>query len=612
MNPEFHFIRPLWLLALIPYAILIVLSLKHKLKQGNWSVICDAELLPFLLETQPVLAKRWQLTLGAIAALFTIFALAGPTWQRLPAPVFRNDSALVIALDLSLSMNATDIKPSRLIRARYKIADILTHRKEGQSALLVYAGDAFTVTPLTDDKQTIISQLEALNTNIMPNQGNNTIQALAKATDLLKQAALQKGTILLVTDGVDLNATLPAIKALADYRLSVLAVGTEDGAPIAAGAGGFVKDDNGEIVIPRLNVKELKQVALEGHGDFQLLSSNDQDVQNILASIDTSSSRQGQEKKDLLLEQWDDKGPWLLLLVLPLAALLFRRGLIIFLGLIVLPWPQPSQALTWDDLWQTKNQQAYQAFKKGDYPVAAEKFENPDWKAAAQYKAGQFKEALENLQTPNSADSYYNQGNALAKAGQLPEAIKAYEQALALKPNDEDAKYNKELVEKALEKQQQEANKEQNKDNKQANKKDQESQDSKDKGQQQQAQNGEKTDSADQQGQSGESDQQPKASEQQPSQDQNNQQHQQTQTEPSQAQQKPTADQAAEQAQETQGEQSKAKPTLTEQESHDENQQANQQWLNRIPDNPAGLLKRKFLYQYSQQERQKSGKPKQW
>ena len=171
---EFHFIRPFWLLAFIPYTVILVLMWRNKLRNGNWSAVCDPALLPFILQEKVVNQSRWPLTSAALAAVLVIIALAGPTWQRLPSPVFRNDLAVVIALDLSRSMDAGDIKPSRLIRARYKIADILKRRKDGQTALLVYAGDAFTVTPLTDDTETIASQLEALNTDIMPSQGSDT------------------------------------------------------------------------------------------------------------------------------------------------------------------------------------------------------------------------------------------------------------------------------------------------------------------------------------------------------------------------------------------------------------------------------------------------------
>lgn len=465
---EFHFIRPYWLLALIPFSVLLVLLLRSKLRQGNWSAVCDAALLPYLLQEKAVGQSRWPLTAGAVAAFLAIIALAGPTWERQPAPVFRNDSALIIALDLSLSMDAADIKPSRLTRARYKIADILKQRKDGQTALLVYAGDAFTVTPLTDDTDTIASQLEALNTNIMPSQGSNTSMVLEKALELFKQAGLQKGQLLLVTDGVDVDETLSTVKSLGDYQLSILGVGTTEGAPIALPDGGFLKDSQGDIVVTRLNADELAKLAQAGHGIFQPITADDSDIDTLLATLDKPVRQQSAEKKEGLLDQWQDMGPWMLLLVLPLAALTFRKGLLCWALLLLLPLPKNSHALDWQDLWQTKDQRAQQAFQQGDYEKAAQLFESPDWKGAAQYKAGQYGEALNSLSNAgNTADSFYNQGNALAKTGQLAEALKAYEQALKMNPNDKDAQYNKEIVEKALEKQKQQQDQQSQDDNQQ-------------------------------------------------------------------------------------------------------------------------------------------------
>lgn len=324
---EFHFIRPYWLLAIFPYLILLALMLKNKLSQGNWNAVCDSGLLPYILQQKAVSKSRWPLTAGALAGLLAILALAGPAWERLPAPVFRNESALVIALDLSSSMNAKDIKPDRLTRARYKIADILNRRKDGQTALLVYAGDAFTVTPLTEDTDTINSQLSALTTSIMPAQGSDTSSALFMATDLFKQAGLQKGQILLITDGVNMDSTLDAVQSLGAYKLSILAVGTEDGAPISKPGGGFLKDRQGNIVVPKLDPDELQELSRAGGGAFEMITADDRDIETLLAAIDRMSEHQAaEEENELLLDRWEDRGPWLLLIVLPLAALSFRRG----------------------------------------------------------------------------------------------------------------------------------------------------------------------------------------------------------------------------------------------------------------------------------------------
>lgn len=588
---EFHFIRPYWLLALIPYGVLLVLMLRSKLRQGNWSAVCDAALLPYLLQEKAVGQSRWPLTAGAVAAFLAIIALTGPTWERQPAPVFRNDSALVIALDLSLSMDAADIKPSRLTRARYKIADILKQRKDGQTALLVYAGDAFTVTPLTDDTETIASQLEALNTNIMPSQGSNTAVVLEKALELFKQAGLQKGQLLLVTDGVDVDETLPTVKSLGSYQLSILGVGTAEGAPIALPDGGFLKDGQDDIVVTKLNADELTKLAQAGHGIFQSITADDSDIDALLAALDKPVRQQGAEKKDGLLNQWQDTGPWILLLVLPLAALTFRKGLLCAALLLLLPLPKNSYALDWQDLWRTKDQRAQQAFQQGDYGKAAQLFENQDWKAAAHYKAGQYNEALASLDNTGTADSFYNQGNALAKAGKLAEALKAYDQALKINPNDKDAQYNKEIVEKALEKQKQD----------QQQQKDDNQQQPKDNSQQQK--DGDQSDqSGDQQKQNNESDQQPSDKQQQPK-DQQQQSKSEQEKQDAEKSRQP-GQQHKDDAQQQAAQQAEQPPA----ETKDEATQANEQWLNRIPDDPAGLLKRKFLYQYGQREQQSDSK----
>ena len=452
---EFHFIRPYWLLVLIPAIVLTVLLLKNKLNQGNWAHVCDPELLPFVLQNKGTQQSRISLSAGAIACFLVIFALAGPTWERLPSPVFRNDAALVIALDLSRSMDASDIKPTRLSRARYKIADILKKRKDGQTALLVYAGDAFTVTPLTEDTETIVSQISALTTEIMPSQGSNTVLALEKAVELLKQTGLQSGEILLVTDGVDFDRTEATVENLGAYQLSILGVGTAEGAPVKVSRGGFLKDAQGNIVVPKLNEGELSRLAEKGNGVFRSISSDDSDINALLKQLDNPLEKQESESSDLLIDQWDEKGPWLLLLALPFAALSFRKGLLSLALICLLPFPETSYAVEWKDLWKTQNQQAQQAFKQEKYQQAAEQFDNPQWKAAAQYRAGQLDLAIESLQHDQSATGLYNKGNALAQSSQLQEAIEAYEKSLEINPDNEDAKYNKEQVEKELEKQKQ-------------------------------------------------------------------------------------------------------------------------------------------------------------
>lgn len=595
MNLEaFHFIRPYWLLAVLPTVILFYFLLKNKLQQGNWSGVCDKDLLPFILQEKPVKQSRGVLFTSALACLLTIIALAGPAWEKLPSPVFRNNSALVIALNLSHSMDSGDIKPTRLTKARYKIADILKQRKDGQTALLVYAGDAFIVTPLTTDSETIESQLSALTTDIMPIQGLNTSLALAKAVELLKQTGLQSGEILLMTDGANYEQTIEDVESLGGYQLSILGVGTAEGAPIKTENGGFLKDAQGNIVLPKLNSRELSQLASAGNGLYRTITGDDSDIEAILAHLEAPEKKEGGKESNLLIDQWNEKGPWLLLLILPLVSLHFRRGLLTLALLFLLPFPKTSYALEWNDLWSSADQQAQQAFSNNDYEQAAGKFNDPQWKAAAQYKAEKYEEAAETLQGDESSSGLYNLGNALAKSGKLAEAAEAYKKSLEKDPANDDAKHNKEQVEKALEEQE-----------KQKQEGDGDDKDSEDKDSEKEEKDGDekKDGDSEQDGEKKESDQQSESD----SKEKSDEEQAKEDAEPKESEQSEEEKAKEEQAKKEQDAQEKedeeAKAESEESSEYNESEQANEQWLKRIPDDPAGLLKRKFKYQYGRRNR---------
>ncbi|MDF1581881.1 MAG: VWA domain-containing protein [Methyloprofundus sp.] len=590
---DFHLIRPYWLLAFLALIVFVFLTVKHKLRQGNWQSVCDPELLPFVLQEQELKHSRAPLITSSLAATLAIIALAGPTWQRVPTPVFRNAAALVIALDLSRSMDAADIKPSRLDRARYKIADLLKKRKDGQTALLVYAGAAFTVTPLTDDAETINNQLSALTTDIMPAQGSHSDLAINKAVELFKNAGLQQGQILLITDDEQIETAFAQTELPDNFQLSILGVGTAEGAPVTLTQGGFLTDASGNIVLPKLNAPALQKVAQAGGGIYQQITDNSADIETLSRHFEQAAKRGEALENNLLLENWLEAGVWLLLPLLLFASLSFRRGLLSLLFILLLPFPKESSALEWQDLWQTKEQQAQQSYLRGDYKEAAEKFTDPAWQAAAQYKANKPLTEKEALAPATTATGFYNQGNVLAKSGQLEKAINAYEQALKLNPDNEDAQYNKELVEKALEQQkQQQQNQEKDKDSKQ----DQENNDQSEP-EQQKDQQGEQSDPDAEQQDNKDPEQQTAEENQEPDkQDSAAEKEQQKPNETSE----PEPEQAPESKQESAAE-----------AQDSEQQQANEQWLKRIPDDPAGLLKRKFLYQYGQQK-QRNNTGQQW
>lgn len=607
---EFHFLRPEWFWALLPLVALLLLMLLKKRNQANWRTVIDPQLMPHVLIGKTGQTRKWPLIALALGGLIGITALAGPSWERLPTPVFRSQSALAIGLDLSLSMDSTDLKPSRLIRARLKIADILKQRREGQTALIVFSADAFTITPLTDDTDTINAQLSSLSTTIMPTQGSRPDTAIRKAIDLFQQASVKNGTVLLLTDGGELSELEDATKTLVDtgHRLSILGIGTDEGAPIAKPGGGFVTDRNGSIVIPKLNEMPLRNLALKGGGRYRGIAADDSDILYLLN--DQNKHFTETASTDIKTDHWREEGPWLVLLLLPLAALAFRRGFLCLLLVLLLPLPQPAHAFSWNELWLNADQRGEKAYQQEQHAKAAELFQDPHWKASALFRAGEYEKSIEALQDIETADAFYNKGNALAKLGKIPEAIASYEKTLTLTPKHEDAKYNLDLLKKL---QQQQKDSKQNQPNQSEQDQSQTDKSQPDQSQQDQAKQDQPGQDAPQQDQSQQNQTaQNQAEEDQSGSNSSTEQKNQTDTENDQAlaaekekqedqEPKNQADQAQnDEAQDMPEDKAQfASPNLKDAPMSEE-QQATEQWLRRIPDDPGGLLRRKFRYQYSQ------------
>ena len=267
--PEFHWLRPEWLWALLPLIFIAWRLLQQTGRASAWEKQCDPHLLAALLIRRAP-HHRLPLTLLMIGWTLAALALAGPTWQKLPQPVYKTQAAHVIVLDLSPSMDATDLRPSRIARARFKVLDLLARYREGQTALVVFAGESFVVSPLTDDTKTIAALVPTLSPELMPAPGDHAHTALRMADELLSQAGIQdQGEIVLVTDGYDdPAATLEAVKTLSAHgrHISVLGVGTAEGAPIPLADGGFLKDATGAIVVPQLDPATLSELAHQGGG----------------------------------------------------------------------------------------------------------------------------------------------------------------------------------------------------------------------------------------------------------------------------------------------------------------------------------------------------------
>ena len=581
IETEFHFLRAGWIL-LIPIAILLIFFFKRRmLTIGNWEKLIDKRLLPYVMSRSQLSDNQYKWWLISLISVLSIIALAGPTWERIEQPSFRTDQSLVIALDLSRSMNAQDISPNRLTRAKLKILDILERRQGAQVALIVYSANAFTVTPLTSDTDTIIALINSIDTSIMPSRGSYPALAIDKGLQLLNQASVSNGEIILVTDGGITSDSFSSAQKLRDegYRLSALGIGSMSGAPIPKETGGFITDNTGQITISRLEVDDLKDLVEIGGGSYTSITSNDQDIDTLLSEV-YSAVRESDDS--VTTDQWKEFGPWLLLIVVPFGSLLFRKGWVFVFLLTIMPIDNSVYALDWNDLWKTRDQQAKEAMESGDYDKAIELFEDSEWLAAAHYKAGNYRQSANGYNNNSNIDHLYNHANSLAKIGQFEEAIENYEKVIAEEPNAEDALYNLNLLKDLLSENQ---SSEENND-------DGQSSEEASTGEQSQQQNGDESEQSDNEGNSktGDSDDESDAN---PNQKLSNEEDIEAIEQ--------ELERAAEENSNQEPQQEDNNESGLEGRMAQEQQQAMEQWLRRIPDDPGGLLRRKFRYQYQRQ-----------
>ena len=557
---QLHLLRPHWLWALLALPVLALWWRARRRRAHAWRDTVDAHLLPHLLESGQDRRTRYGLWLALLGGALTVLALAGPSWRQTEQALWQSRAPLVIALDLSSAALAADLPPSRLAQARAKIATLLRERDGGQVGLVVYAGDAFTVAPLTDDAANVALFLDALNPDVMPVDGQRGDRAIAWSARLLRRAGFERGDILLLSDHSDARARAAAAEAAGEgYRVSVLGLGSV--------AGAAIRRSDGSIVGVKLDPASLRDLAAAGGGAYAAVGGGDEDLQalGVLKPKPTDATAAKGEKGRI----WQDEGYWLLPPLLLLALFAFRRRGGALAVLLVCAWLplQPARAA---DLWRRADQvehkrmqEGSRAYRSGDYPRAAQLFRGSD-----------------------TADAHYNLGNALAKAGQYPQAIAAYDRALRLQPGMPDALANKRAVEAAMKRKPPPQDK---------SKQDQSSQGGKG----------------------------------QPQQSQDPQQGQQKQQKPAQGQPKPERDEsgstpkqdpaaaakAQEQADRAQRERmqralqqppreqpAQARAPGKETAQQREVRVANEAWLKRVPDDPGGLLREKFRIEHERRQ----------
>ncbi|MDC0662125.1 VWA domain-containing protein [Marinobacter sp. SS21] len=457
---DLHFLRPGWLLLLLVIPLLPLLWRYRITSDSGWHRIIPAHLLAPLLSRagngQARERKPW--LLPALLLIVLALALAGPAWREAPTPLQQQNDSLVIVLDLSLSMLATDVQPDRLTQAKRKIRDILAVRRASLTALVVYAAEGHVVTPLTDDQRTIEGMLEALDPLVMPAAGNRADLGIAQAVSLLQHGAPGAGRMVLITDDVAPRYRDNILRQLADvpYPLHTLVVGTESGGPIPLARRGFIRDQ-GDIVVTRANPDALRQLASAAGGLSQPLSLDGRDIQALqLSSVDRDDWQQSE--RELTVERWQDDGYWLLWAVLPLLLLGWRRGAVLMLvATVTLPTlPRTALAIDWESLWARPDQRG-EALIAEDPGQAATRFSDPEWRGSALYRAEDYQGAADAFAHSDSTTAAYNRANALARAGDLQAALAGYDAVLEQAPDHEDARANRELVQQLLDQQNQQA-----------------------------------------------------------------------------------------------------------------------------------------------------------
>ncbi|WP_369936660.1 vWA domain-containing protein [Xanthomonas tesorieronis] len=589
-----HLLRPQWLWALTLLPLLGWSWLRRRRRRNVWRHAVDAHLLPHLLAKEDGRRSLSGMWLAALGYVLAVVALSGPSWRQEQQPLWQSRTPLVIALDLSPRIEAGDLPPSRLLQARAKLATLLRERAGGEVALLAYAGEPYTVAPLTDDAANVALFLDALSPQVMPAPGQRTDLAIDWAAQLLRQAGFTRGDILLLSDQADAQAQQAAARAAGQgYRVSVLGLGTAQGAAY--------RDSQGGVGHAQLDAGSLQALASAGNGRYAALTPTDADLRG-LGVLQPAQQEDATAAGERSGKVWLDQGYWLLPPLLLLALFAFRRrggAALLLVALLPLAMPQPAHAAAAEaasgDWWRRPDQvrqqrldAGVQAYRKGDFAAAQQQFQGVD-----------------------SDQGWYNLGNALARQGRYDEAIDAYDKALRQHPQMADAIANRAAVDAARKRQSGQNNAAQNKPGQQGKQQSQQNQ----KGQSQPGAGGapkgqdpsQAKAPADAQGQPGQKNAQSQAGSKEkdatppgPPKPGDAQAQQQADAAQRQQMQQAMAQQGAA------GKQADARAAAAAAETPQqrEQRQAVEAWLRRVPDDPGNLLRAKFKLEHERRQRE--------
>lgn len=603
---EFHLLRPWWLLALIPVALLYWRLLYSQKHQAGWHQWLPGHLSKVLVKSgaQPSL---WPAHRFLLISVLATLALCGPTWERLPQPVYQLESGQVVIMDMSPSVLADDISPNRLTRMRYKAMDLVRAGLDGDTGLIAYADDAFIISPLTADNRNLMNLIPSLSPDIMPAQGSEPQLALELADDLLKNAGYPQGDIYWLTDGIsssELNQLSSYLRSI-DHRVSILAVGTEEGAAIRDSSGRLLKDNN-QVIIAKTYPSRLSDLASLTGGAFSSVTADNSDIDKLINQAPLT--REGKDGDDQQQgDAWRDMGPYVALFILPIMLFSWRRGSLLSPLLVSMLLPlisfSPDAHAEQESVWQkqllNQEQRAQRLYQEEEYQQAANLSETPFRQGAALYRDGDYEAAAEAFSQDDSAEAQYNLGNALAQQQQYDAAIEAYDNALEQRSDWSQAAENKQLIEQLKQQQESEgsggsdeSSEESDADKNESDKNSEQSGDGEEQ-QSNQSNNNDGPPNPDERGQQdGESDPEQKEQEQESSQDE-------TQEQQSREESSESAEESDEQLQQQ----------VREGDIDPEKAQQLEQWMNRVPDDPSILLRNKMLLESQKRRQRRSSNP---
>ncbi|MFL9483692.1 vWA domain-containing protein [Chitinophagaceae bacterium LWZ2-11] len=423
---QLHFLRPDAFYLFIPLGVIALLLIVGNKEKKKWKKLIAPALRPFMFTKSSGLSILLPILLFIIGMSCVIVGLAGPTWKKKDIPGQKIQAVVLIAIDLSKSMTAKDIEPSRLERAKFKLSDFLDADPRARAGLIAFAGTAHPVLPFTSDYKLIKHQAQSLDNRVMPVQGSN-IQILITAVDSIMRQILAPSTILLMTDVIDEDDAVILTNYITGtpHKLEILLFSTPNGSPVPGHTN----------IISKQDISVISNLSQNNKVHITPITLDKSDVEGIAKNISDKLIFETDKKKDE--KDWDDMG-WLLILPAMLVALFwFRKGWVIqwcwlpFVLLTMNSCGLKSKNLDW---WYTKDYQGQLYDNAKQYSDAADHFEDNTHKAIAYYKAGDYEAAESLFEMDSSASGQYNRGLALAKLGRYDEAVTIFEKASEMDP----------------------------------------------------------------------------------------------------------------------------------------------------------------------------------